>query len=623
MDASTARLLEDNDKDEFNEDIHFSDDDIQEVPATFATLAPTNINKADKNKLNIDLNRKKFLQSAPSMMKLMNYASNKKQRPSAGPKTISLNINGASNTASIPHNEDDEDQPSPINRINNEETTELKLDSLDATKRGHGRKGSVVDELLAGKIEDHIDHPADDDIDMQLLAKQAAEEFESLARQNDELFKEKEALRLKNTDLNEENDTLKEELNKLDEYKEMIETLQTENQRYQTELDMVQQEKDLYQEQIQTLQSQLKSVEDSMAESNGIMMESNNDDGGGGVDQGMVPSIVSTNNDNKNAEYLQMEIKKLTQENQELHGQIDEYKIENERIKDLENKYKESQQEIERLNANLEKQQNNYLELQHSKQDKIDKLQSENNKTNEVLLDEYKNKEQSYLDTIKEQEAMIQELKATNDDLDTQRTSLAMTSSDQKMAMMRHRTQANVMGGADENEYDDDPFGGGNIGGTSPLPDEEPSYEEPDMDHPVVVDNESMKPQEKEQEIIEELKNEIAGLRRKMSNMEDNELGNVQKLLDLTMMGESNNNLLKEQLEEEEYEYEEVEEEVEVEVTDDEAEEVDVEQLARELEEKEKQLEGVVEQRDEFERKMKDVTEQVCFCFGLFCDFLF
>ena len=317
----------------------------------------------------------------------------------------------------------------------------------------------------------------------------------------------------------------------------------------------------------------------------------------------IVNSDVHAHHDNN--EYLQRELKKVTQENQALLLEIEKYKQKDTLINELQNKLTESQKEVERLNNNLEKQQDNYIELQQSQKGKIDKIASRQSQHNEVILAEYKHKEEQNLAKIAEQEEIIEQLRANNAELDLQNTSLAQTKSHKMFNMKRLRTQANVhVDGAED--VDADPFGVG-------------SDEDADGDEDgaaVILDNNG----NNDNHVVEELKEEIKELKRKMSNMELDEQGGVQKLLDLAQMGQSNNDLLRELggEDEEEYEYEEVEEEVVVEVTDDEnaeIEEVNVEKLAQELEEKEKLYDEAVFQRDEYEKTMNEAIEQVVMYF--------
>ena len=224
MDTSVSAFLADDDDDAyFSEDIQFSDEDI---PEAFHQMLP----KANHN-LGININRKRFLQMAPSLMQLIHHGKGGKSLHQ--PTTI--DFHGAAHgdyqgtpPPSSPLSGDDAE--APIDGHN-----ESHLSSPESPQRNQARRGgSVVDELLAAKVSEFTDSLASSKVDIQELATKAALEFEQLAQSNDILYRESESLMIRHKALQRDHDRLERELRgertKSDEYKQQIEALQRENE---------------------------------------------------------------------------------------------------------------------------------------------------------------------------------------------------------------------------------------------------------------------------------------------------------------------------------------------------------------------------------------------------------
>ena len=331
--------------------------------------------------IDASMNRKRFLSTAPSMIKLIQYVQQ----------------NGKQSTIS------DDDSPEPI-------------------KKGHALKGSVVELIFNTQMSEMID--------MQLVAEQAAKEFQDLARQHDDLYHEAQEMKAKYDDLLSDYNSLDSQVMKLDALKEQTEYLMTKNDKFQTE--------------IQRLQSQING------------------------------NPTSTN---------ETDTQRFTEEEK------------NKIIQNLSSSDQES-----------------------------------------VLWAEY-------IKTFENQRNVIEKLRANNKDFGIE-----------TMQTKSHPIDPKLSGLIEE-------------------------------------DNEV-----EETALIEQLKSEITVLKNKMSHMEDDTEDSVQKILDLADIGRNNNDLLKEELESDEYEY--VEEEIEVEITD---EDVDTsilhaDDLVTELETKENELRAMEQQ---------------------------
>eukprot|EP01084_Bolivina_argentea_P138015 243057_1 len=121
-------------------------------------------------------------------------------------------------------------------------------------------KPSIVDNLLS-EYNKNTDYSHNDEkVDMQILAQQAAQEFELLAQQNDDIFKEKEQFKQKYDDLSHDIEQLNEKMEQFEFYKEQHQQLTSENLKYKSQSTIFDQEKLIMQETINDLKQQYEST---------------------------------------------------------------------------------------------------------------------------------------------------------------------------------------------------------------------------------------------------------------------------------------------------------------------------------------------------------------------------
>jgi len=249
MDSVVASFLEEDADGDFSEDIHFSDEDIPEV---FSQMVP----KRNRN-LGVNINRKRFLQMAPSLMQLIQHG--KYQYKSINQPTT-IDFHGSAHgdyqstppLASPPEDapiewtntdamDDGKDGSPDIDKGNgspNQKSHSLK--SPESPYRSQDRRGgSVVDELLAAQISESMN--VTPSVDIQELANKAAFEFEQLGIQNDILYRESEKLMNRFKEVESERDRLQsmleEERCKSSDYKQEMEALQRSNESLRNEID--------------------------------------------------------------------------------------------------------------------------------------------------------------------------------------------------------------------------------------------------------------------------------------------------------------------------------------------------------------------------------------------------
>ena len=397
------------------------------------TLTPVNDGKK-KDTLGASVNRSKFMRAAPSLMRLLSIgklgAANSAPTPKSKISTLSSLPDGKATDLS--------DSKTSDNNTNNNEDN-----------NGDNAPSSVVNTLLS-EYEKNTDFAnQDDQIDMQLLAAQAAQEFETLASQNDELYREKEQFKQKYDDLNHEMEQLKQTLDDYESIKQQNQSLTTENLKYQSQIQIYQQEKEILQE---TIRNNNNNNNNTANNGDNNMYDNNNNSN----------TNTDGNNNNGDNEKLMVQISQITKEKNELEHALDEFrtnsKTDKDRINTLNEKLLNSENEINRLNDDLTKQQNQYIKLQQSKQDQSDKYNRQLSIHSEQILDEYKVKQQQLLKTIENQKKLINELQDENHELQQFKVT-ASTVKDKKFSMSRLRTQANLLNNGNQ-QYDDDPFGG-------------------------------------------------------------------------------------------------------------------------------------------------------------------
>ena len=201
----------------------------------------------------------------------------------------------------------------------------------------------------------------ENNVDMQLLAKRAAQEFQVLAQQNDDLFKEKEQFRQKYDDLEQQMDALREEVRELEVYREENQNLMALNAKYQTESQIFEQQTLILQESINDLKIELAQRKSSENASNAKF---DIDDDVAASSNAKTESVKRTN---VNEQRLMAQVSQIMKEKNALELELDEMKssqsAESAKMNALSQKLAESQKEVDRLNNDLTEQQDNYIKL--------------------------------------------------------------------------------------------------------------------------------------------------------------------------------------------------------------------------------------------------------------------
>lgn len=326
MDASVAAFLENADDAYISDDIQFSDEeDIEQIPEAFHQMLP----KTNHN-LGVNVNRRRFLQMAPSLMQLIHHGKGGKSLHQ--PTTINFHgaahgdFQGTPPTSPSKENADNADIPviSPTNSGTNPGSNPgtnpgtnnvSHLSSPESPRRANARRGgSVVDELLAAQISDITNGALT--VNIQELATKAALEFEQLAHQNDELYKESESLMIRYKALEKERDDLE---SALGEERSKSESLQRQNESMRAEIEC-------FHSEITGLSTRLSNEELSFS---GI--KSNDDDDGNGNDHTVIAKLQN--------ELLQLRSRVSHQEEDEQQAV--------QRLMDLEQRHQKMKQELE------------------------------------------------------------------------------------------------------------------------------------------------------------------------------------------------------------------------------------------------------------------------------------
>eukprot|EP00483_Globobulimina_turgida_P010957 UN10978 len=185
-------------------------------------------NATNQKNLGITVNRAKFMQTAPSLMRLLSIGKSS--------------------------SDDTHQKQQQFNTSENEATQEPDF----------FQKSSVVAELMTqyeknASLYSHNLNNKDSTHDMHILANQAAKEFEILAIQNDELFKEKEQFKQRYDDLYTETQQLYIQIQDIEFVKHENQKLLTENAKYQSQTIIFEQEKYIMQETINNLKEEINS----------------------------------------------------------------------------------------------------------------------------------------------------------------------------------------------------------------------------------------------------------------------------------------------------------------------------------------------------------------------------
>ena len=537
------------DDDQFTADIHFSDD--EEVPNAFSSMVPSQKN------LGVHRNRQNFLRSAPSMMKLMQWAQNEATK-------------------------------APIDSPQSKHATPSTPKSPPVR---HGKSGSVVDDLLAADIA--ALESEENDMDMRLLAMQAIEEFQILAQQYDALYKEKEMFSQKIFEINRQYMSLLQQLASMEQFKVRIQNLETQNKQLQKQL------QDQNVNNGQTNVSNTTNAENFVVlrqQINELIEEK----------ESLIQQLKSSSNSSNSEEvqalqqkivYLKNEMEQQTNEHQsyllEIEQKTNQIAGLQSKVSELETKLNESesqtlQAQIESLLAEKAESRSEIERLKNElDQVSADKSDSEALLAQIATLTEKDTLSQSKLSQLQSQlDEAQKETERVTSNLQQQTLHAQQQLDKQKETFLKQMEALKKESENNDSESD--------------LELNENAL--PDIDSQVEKD-----------ELIEKLKNEIKELKESLALKENEENDSIQKLMELTEMSETNNILLKNQLEEED-EFEEVEEEIEVEIEESE-EEVDVvkiseenEQLRMHVEEMTTLVENIHKEKVEHKKSVKQLN---------------
>ena len=231
-------------------------------------------------------------------------------------------------------------------------------ESIQLNRNGFLSSAPSLMRLL--EIESNLNE-IENNVNMQLLAKRAAQEFQVLAQQNDDLFKEKEQFRQKYDDLEQQMDALREEVKELEVYREENQNLMALNAKYQTESQIFEQQTLILQESINDLKIELAQRKSSENASNAKF---DIDDDVAASSNAKTESVKRTN---VNEQRLMAQVSQIMKEKNALELELDEMKssqsAESAKMNALSQKLAESQKEVDRLNNDLTEQQDNYIKL--------------------------------------------------------------------------------------------------------------------------------------------------------------------------------------------------------------------------------------------------------------------
>eukprot|EP01083_Nonionella_stella_P175352 610360_1 len=218
---------------------------------------------------------------------------------------------------------------------------------------------------------------------LNLLKQRAQAELRRLANENDELFHEKETLRIQLTDLQDEVELLKETMTNNEGYKDTSDRLRLMVENYKSELT--------------TLQTEGIMLRELLNE----YTQNNNADG---QEKSPIPLAA----DDADSQEKMETVKKLVKEKNDILNELEELKlIYSDMVKDNESFRREvhiCKAEIQILSEKLAKEQNRYLRENERNAERIDKLTEDMKMNKDELLIEYERKEQQFIHYIEELE---------------------------------------------------------------------------------------------------------------------------------------------------------------------------------------------------------------------------
>jgi len=290
-----------------------------------------------------------------------------------------------------------------------------------------------------------------DQSNIAFLAKEAAQEFEKLAIENQKLLKKNEQSKQKYDDLLHEMQEIQHQIKDIEVYKEENQNLITLNAKYQTEAQIFEQEKVILQETIDQLKQENNNNLNNASYQ--VPDEYNNDDMN--ISQQSVVNIVESP-DNANEQRLMVQVTEITKEKKLLEVELEELKMNITKDKNeynaLNQRFIDSQKEIDRLNNDLTEQQNNYIKIVQSRRKQTLSYDRKLSVHSDQIANEYKTKQEELLKQLKMQKKKISELEVENEELQKYKIKFIQSSppkKDQKMHI-RLRTQQNVFGDGEE-----------------------------------------------------------------------------------------------------------------------------------------------------------------------------
>eukprot|EP01083_Nonionella_stella_P009089 26338_1 len=286
-------------------------------------------------------------------------------------------------------------------------------------------------------------------VDAEQLTIKAAQEFETLTAQNDNLFRAKERYKQKNHDLQQDIQDLQQQINESEMFRDQNQLLLSQQGTYETQIKIFEQEKLILQDTIHDLKQQLPvHVQDSTDHA---------------------PDVIPQNVENEaivelETDIFMSQISKLTQEKNAADVELETFKLEienkNKNITTLTKQIVDLEKDVERLTANLEKQQDHYVQLSQSTEHKKRGYVRRMTLQTDQIQDEAHAKENKLLKTIEEQKKRIQALEEENREMVKEKydaTKKRSSSGGHIGGHLRLRTKQNVFG---DQPFDLDPFGG-------------------------------------------------------------------------------------------------------------------------------------------------------------------
>jgi len=412
------------------------------MPIAAAVMASSAVKKEKQTTLSLGVsqNRNKFMRSAPSLMRLLSIGQMSRS-VSATPTGSTLQTSKQTTAVDNIFSQDTYAKSEGDMYMQNDAAAVAAISV---------QSGGVIDTLMSEYEKNATGDSRDSQIDLQQLAATAAQEFELLASQNDELFKDKEQLRQKLDDLAQDFESTKMRLAESEQIQQQYSELVSEHNKLQSMQNISSQEKRILQETVDDLRVQLQETIANGVSMTNAAISQQSPDGDDGDNDGDVRLRRATQHRQQELEEQLFVVNQTVQSDQEV-------------IQKLESELSVARNEVQRLSENLDEQQRQFIALQESKN--VTQIQRNRQLTLDVeqtnaVVHQLQQKQDELMQTIEEQKRYMQELEAENQELATNTYAKTSTMSTKKpFNMNRLRTKANVL--SEQESFDADPFGGG------------------------------------------------------------------------------------------------------------------------------------------------------------------